>query len=350
MSRRNDFLVGLTALLGLAALGVTLLLFGEFDLFDPPRYTLELRLDDARGLNPGSTITLNGVEVGRILTTVTDADPRAGVLLTLSIDERVRVPRDVEVAVQQDLLGESALALRAPPLPLERTAGDAAPALDGPDAFLAPGETFTRTAEGLVEQITGELDERLESFRRAAASIERLADTYTEVGERAKELLEDRDPLLVDAGAEPANLASTLARLDAAIAGARTWLDDPELRSAATAAAERLPQTLDRADAAFAQLETAGAEVSTTAVEARAELASAVRSLVDTAEGIDATLAEARSVIAAARAGEGAAGQFLINPDLYRNLDSAARRLERAVREVQLLVEKYRVEGVPVRF
>jgi hypothetical protein len=42
--------------------------------------------------------------------------------------------------------------------------------------------------------------------------------------------------------------------------------------------------------------------------------------------------------------------QLLNNPDLYNSMNDAAVRLERALTEAQLLIEKFKAEGVPVRF
>mgnify|MGYP006970178791 FL=1 len=46
------------------------------------------------------------------------------------------------------------------------------------------------------------------------------------------------------------------------------------------------------------------------------------------------------------RAGEGTAGQFLTNPDLYNNLDETAKQLGRLSESMKLMVEQIREEGV----
>ncbi len=49
-----------------------------------------------------------------------------------------------------------------------------------------------------------------------------------------------------------------------------------------------------------------------------------------------------------AREGEGTIAQLLNNADLYRSLDDAAIRLERTLREAELLIGKVKAEGIPV--
>ena len=48
--------------------------------------------------------------------------------------------------------------------------------------------------------------------------------------------------------------------------------------------------------------------------------------------------------------GDGTVALMLNEPDLYRSLDDAARRLEQALREVTLFIEKVKAEGLPVNF
>jgi hypothetical protein len=57
-----------------------------------------------------------------------------------------------------------------------------------------------------------------------------------------------------------------------------------------------------------------------------------------------------RQITTAASTGDGSVAQFLNNPDLYNNLNDAAIRLERALREVQLFIQKVTAEGLPVRW
>jgi hypothetical protein len=59
---------------------------------------------------------------------------------------------------------------------------------------------------------------------------------------------------------------------------------------------------------------------------------------------------DVRSISAAINRGEGTAGQLIKNPDLYNNLNSSAQRLEKALEEFRLLAEKYRKEGLPIKF
>ena len=80
----------------------------------------------------------------------------------------------------------------------------------------------------------------------AAASFQKLSDTYVRVGERAEELLAPRTTADVDAG-KPSNLMSTLARVDAAVTDARKWVGDDALHKDAREAITKAADLFNRA-------------------------------------------------------------------------------------------------------
>ena len=341
--RARDFIVGLTVLLGLAGLATMLVAFGELEIVHRDRYPLELRMASVDGIGPASVITLNGVEVGRVAGTSTDADPRRGVRLALEIDRDVRVPRDVRVSIDRNLLGESTLALTTPPLAPD------APAPTDAD-FLAEGDVFEREAQGMLEQIGSMLDERLVALTDAADAVRRLSDTYVRVGEKIELLVEPRSPEAVDAGDEGANLASAIARVDGAVRDARLWLGDAEARDDAKAGVRSARAALESLAVAVEDWTEAARAVSRNADRLGERGDEALREFVATTDTLADALTEMRVIAARINAGEGTAGLLVNNPDLYRSLNDAAIRLEQTLLETKLLVEKYRKEGVPIQF
>lgn len=339
MKPTRDFLVGLTALFGLAGLAVMLVVFGEMPFTGGERYEIVLVLPDAKGIEEDDDITLNGVNVGRVRRTSPNSDPRLGVEVDLAIDEGVRIPRDVVVAVSRDLIGGSRL---------ELTTDHYADAADIPrddPGFFDPGERFERRALGMIDQIVAMLDERFGSLAGAAQSFEQLSETYIRVGESIERVVSPQGE-----GGEAIDIGATVAKLDAAIDSARSWLDDDDLRSGARDTIERAGQTLDRlADAVDAWTETAGA-LSRSADRVTTGFDEGLRGFVDATDELNEALTEIRAVAGRVNQGEGTLGQLLNNPDLYRSLNDAALRLETALREAQLLLEKYRKEGVPIQF
>lgn len=337
---KRDTAVGLTALLGVIGLAVTMMMFGELSFVKPQRYTVTAVVPDARGLGPNAILLLNGVNVGRVTDITTGDDPTLGVRMTLSIDNDVRVPRDATFSVNAGLLGEPSLAMSVPLRGL-----DAQPLPD--TAFLDEGDTFTSEVRGALDAITAQLDQRLASFTSAADTISTLATTYTELGGELRGLV---DPDESDPNTSDVSLRDTLVRLNTALDAADAWLGDDELRTTTT-------DTVAQARASFKQLGDSAARFQSVAdtlqqasVNAGEDLDEGVQRFVVAAESMTAALEEIRVVASRVNEGEGTLGQLLVNPDLFRNMNDAASRLERALLEAQLLLEKYRKEGVPIQF
>ncbi|MGP1347825.1 MAG: MlaD family protein [Phycisphaerales bacterium] len=345
----RDFLIGLTALLGLVGIIATLILFGEIALSRPAGYPITLRLNQADGLTPGGPVTMNGVTVGQLTELRTAADPRDGVELTLRINQGIRIPRDISVTIARDLVGDARLSLTA-----RRTAPTTPPGADPPvpdpaDEFVQPGETIVADATGLIEQISGLLDERLTAVERAADSFTELAGTYKRVGERLEHYLEPRSVSEVDAGASP-SLGATLQRLDQTLTDAQSLLAEDGVRA-------DLASTIERTNIAISSISETAEEWSETARSTRASAASleqsiaqATTQITSVATRLDAATADLQRILASINSGNGTVAQLLNNPDLYNAFVDASRRIERAVFEAQLLLEKYRKEGIPIQF
>ena len=117
-SGTKDLLTGLAAIVALGGMATLLLGYGELaDLFERTR-RLDVRLDDGGGLRPGSTVTLNGVPVGKVAEVVVDTSRSADlpVFVEVRIDESTRLPATIVAEVRSKLFGGGAdLVLRIPP-------------------------------------------------------------------------------------------------------------------------------------------------------------------------------------------------------------------------------------------
>ena len=154
-----------------------------------------------------------------------------------------------------------------------------------------------------------------------------LAVTYTDVGERLANVIDSQDPEVED-------LNSMLTRIDRVLLKTESWFDEGammaqisdsvnEWKAAATAIAEQTESLGARADESLMKLDSA-------------------------VVSIDQTAAEARDIAARINRGEGTLGQLSTNADLFRSLDATIRQLQALIRDGQLLIEKFRDEGVPI--
>ncbi len=340
----RDFLIGLTAMLGLAGIATLMVLFGEWGFGARDRYNLYLVLDDATGVTGASRITLNGVRVGILDDMENMGDPREGVRLALKIDPEVRIPRDVQIVLERGLVGEATLAMRTGPL----EPGQPAP------GFLGRDEEIRIDASSMFDEIRDEitlaLEQRLDSLSAAADSFDELSRTLTEVSRKAEDMFEARTPEEVDAGLGPANLTSTVARLDASLASAQAWLDDEELRADADQAISKAADVIDQVSEAVTDWSSAARTLEARAEQVGQDSVAALQEFAQATRSANEVMADVRAITAGIQRGEGTVGMLIQNPDLYRSLNDAAIRLEKALTEAQLMIEKYRKEGVPIQF
>ncbi|MBL0920684.1 MAG: MCE family protein [Phycisphaerales bacterium] len=334
--RIRDFLIGLTAILGIAGLAITLFLIG--DVQTRRTYALEVRLDTAGGLSNVSPVTLNGVKVGTIKRIAPAENPYDGVALTVHLFEGTKVPRDVKVAIDRSFVGDSTLSL-------------VTPAGGTPDGgFFQPNETIRGRASSLLDQIGSLLDERLGTLEAAADSFQKLSDTYTRVGERIEGMLTPQDSAAVESGEVRANIATAVEQVQRAAASIDAWLGDEQMLADARRAVSKAATLVDQTAEAVETFSATAKTVNDEAVRLGDNAGALVREFAALSENVGLAIGDARLMLGRINDGEGTAGLLINNPDLYRALTDAARRLEKALTEAQLLVEKYRKEGIPIQW
>jgi phospholipid/cholesterol/gamma-HCH transport system substrate-binding protein len=324
----RNFLLGLTSIVAIGGLVVLLLLFGELEAIVKRRYVLTVDCMNAVGLRRGSTIELNGVPIGEVDDVMVLGDGRFPVRLVALIDQTVQIPDDVVPYATVSLLGGSAT------LELEGTVRPGGPILPTDGTATLKAEIRSR----LIEQITNELDARMSPVVDALAEFQVLAHNLNE-------LVEPPDPgrpgevLNIRTAVEALN--EVLADVHEALALARSWLGDEQLRADTRDAVHNANLLIDQATATLDQyMRLAGR------LEADAESVS--KRLLPVFDELSTTLDEVRGIAAKANDGQGTIAQLLNNPDLYQSLDDAALRLERTLREVQLLLEKIKGDGLRV--
>lgn len=335
----RDFIVGMTAILGIAGLIVMLMLFGELNFAKAPHYSITLQLNTAGGVTKASPVTMNGVRIGNVSRLAPADDPRMGAIVELAIREDVRIPSDIAVKLERGLVGDTSIELTP-------RGGDASAPLD----FIAPGSTIQAQAQGMLDELTNLLGGRLDKVEEAVDSFNRLSTTYTEIGERVKSMLEDRDPALVDSGAEPANIATAMRRLDSALSLANAWLDDEAMREDVRTFAQKGSEAAEGLAGAVDAWKEAAGTLQTQAGAIGEDLGDLSLKVEKAAEQMGTVLTEMQFLLMQVNNGQGTMGQLVQNPDLFNSLNDAARRLEKALLEAQLLIEKYRKEGIPIQF
>ena len=331
----RNFIVGLTAIVSLVGLVLLLTLFGELERVFNPQYVVTINTYHAAGLRKGSGIELNGVPIGVIDEIGTQRDSRFTVKVIALVKTSERIPISARPFADSSLLGGSAtLVLEAPH------------ALDNNELLFLPTDGSAQISgeirSRLIEQITTELDARM-------APITEALEQFGQLGENLNAMFQVPDPDSPDAD-QPRNLQRAIAQLNTvlddvheALELAKRWLGDEQLLADGKEAVRKANALIDSAATTIDQY-------SKLAVTLETDVEAFTKKLLPVADDLASTLEEVKRVALLAREGQGSIALMLNSPDLYMSLTDAATRLERALTDLQLLVQKIRAEGLPVDF
>ena len=319
-------ILGLTSIVAVIGAVVLLMMFGELDSFVRDRYEVTLDCPNAAGLRSGSGIELNGVPVGQVKEILNTNDPEYPVRIVISIDDEVRIPANAVPLAMASLLGGSAT------LMFDAAGGsDSMLPTDGGANMRGPIQS------GLMREFSGALDSRMQPL------IEGLAE-FRELARNLNDLVKPIEP---GQPGDTRNIRSAVITLNKvlddvaeALVMAKTWLGDDQLHGDARVAVHNANAFIDQATETMVQVADLAGRIQT-------DSESVSRHLARVLDELASTLEEVHGLIGRATAGRGTIAQLLNNPDLYVSLNDAAIRLERTLREVQLLVEKVSGDGLP---
>ncbi len=336
----RDFFTGVLAIVGLLGAIAMMFLFGEFADTGKKFYNFTIHVNSASGLTTTSVVTLNGVKVGQVTGMSVVPPPGNGAEVKVKIYEGTRIPAAAIVAIEKGFVGDASLEFQ---IPAHLTAAAIAETIQ-PDTTFEGGDASSGFAK-----LASALERPLSRFSDTADRIDTLAATYTALGQRLNEMVEPRSLADVEGGKDP-NIRSAIARADAAMRQISRLLDDDHIVGEARA-------SLARANALMDEVSTLGKAWTQTATSVDAQVtkvSDSVQALTSEAAGTlratERAATELGTTLEAVNKGQGTVGQLVNNPDLYNALRDAAQRLDRALTAVQLLVEKYRAEGIPLRF
>jgi phospholipid/cholesterol/gamma-HCH transport system substrate-binding protein len=139
-SRTTQFIVGLFALAGLAALAYLCFRLGQISVFAPSGYELYANFDNISGLKNGDSVEIAGVHVGKV-DKISLQDDRARV--RMSIQPGVQIDEDAMAAIRtMGIIGDKYVSISLGPS----------------DKMLANGGTIRQTESAFVlEEAIGQL-------------------------------------------------------------------------------------------------------------------------------------------------------------------------------------------------
>lgn len=348
--RSRNIMVGLTTLAGLCGLAGLLLLFGKVPQWLRPAYRMQFQFVNAGGLNTASRVKLNGIDIGKVVNLELATPPDRGVRATAEIDHHIRLPQATLAFIRAPLLGGSpTLALETQTLTDAELADllptDGTALLTGKEGSMLStfSDQLDRTVTESVKALRSDLNRALDGFDSIKADFHHLSTQWTSVGQNVNQLLEPRDPAAVERGDVPANLTTVLARADGrlaelktALAGLNQVLGDEKLLTDVRTTVSQMRDASGNAKELTAKLNQQSEQLTTR--------------LVALADDLSKTLAGVNKLTEQARAGDGTMGKLLNDPALFNNLNDAVQRISAAADEIRLLAQKWKAEGLPVRF
>ncbi len=335
--RTRDIFVGLTAIAGVICVAGLMFLFGYIPKFLEPGYIVHVNFPQAGGLNSSSRVILDGVDIGRLIELDLQTPPKRGVVMTAQIRSDYNIPENVRVTVASKLLGGSpALAFYTDHLAVSEL-----------DDFLPKDGSAELNGEiqGMLAEVTKKLqtylDPAIKNLNQVADDFSKLSKQWTTVGDNIANMTAPRTLADVDSGKAQANINTLLARADQRMADLKITIDhinnlvgDEKLKASLT---NMIDQTTKTA--------TAWEE---TAKSTQVTADSLSKKLYAMADDMSATIRSTQLLIDKAATGKGTVGQLLNDPKLYTNLNETVVRLNAALDEIKLLVEKIKAEGVNV--
>ena len=341
----RNVIVGITALAGLVGLAAMLVLFGYVPGMLEKGYSVSVELAHAGGLSKGSLARLSGIPIGRITSIELASTPRTGVVAVLLIDQDVRIPQNVQVAVAAPILTGSAWLAFGVPVDPEGTEAvgvlptDGSAVLQGqvPELVSELAGAMRSALAGSVDSIRSDLRPALARFDRIEQSLNDLSEQWTEVGKRVNNLIEDRAVEEVDEGTVDGNLATVLKRMDTRLAEAKELLANAR-------------QWIDQVADATGEVHSTVAKAGRAADKTTQSIEQLTLRYVALADDLSRTIGDMQKLATQASTGQGTMGKLLNDPAVYDNLDDTVKRIGQVANELKLLLEKWKAEGVPVQF
>ncbi|MBT8317401.1 MAG: MCE family protein [Lutibacter sp.] len=289
---------------GIVAVSVIALFIWGFNfmkglnLFDGPSKTYLTEYSNVQGLNTASVVTINGVEVGKVINIMFNKDPekRGGLIVEFSVENDFEFSKQsVAKIYSASLMGGKSLAV--------------VPSYEGEMA--KPGDFLTGEIESdIFSSVTEKLNPLQAKVEDVIVSADSLMTSLTDV---------------LDANSR-AHLKSSISQLNATITNFKTISE--RVDKLIQTNEEKMGFTLANAEVMTSNL----AKLSDTLVDANLGL---------TVKNLEATVTNLNKILASVESGEGTLGKLVKDERMYNNLANSSKELEELLREMKLHPKRF---------
>ena len=189
----------------------------------------------------------------------------------------------------------------------------------------------------LASQLQNAIQEPMKKFDKLGSQFQQLSDEWVKVGQERESTVraaqrrgggQGRGAGQRDDGARPCGRARSRP-MGWRSMGSNKWVNDPAL---------------------LADFKQTAANAKDLTGKMSGDIDQLSKRYIAVADDMSATLATLQKTINTARTGDGTVGKLLNDPALYNNLNDTVERMNAAMKEFQLLAEKWKKEGLPVHF
>lgn len=341
----RNALVGLFVLGSLASLAALMVMFGEKPSWlGGQQWELKITdLREIRGINEGTPVLLNGVEIGRVARLeFKDVDrPGKGVVVICSIKERYSVPKRSRAKLFGATLGLGGGSIH---IVVEPTADmEALPK----DAAIIEGEPASLFNEIITKEFT-------DSIERTVDHIGNLAAAATPVAENLDRLLKQRtiaevsQPGAAQAGVV-SNLSTLVERLDVLVADVDSVLGDEHVQADVKAAVRDLKDATEHIKHTAETWNRESVRLSTNLNDGidrtEANLDRSFDKLSSVLQNLDDSTKRLSVVMEGVAKGEGTLGLLARDPRLYEEGVLALQRLADLIESIRRITGKVERDG-----
>ncbi len=356
----RNLLVGVFVIAALVCLGILMVMFGEAPSWlQGAEYQLNIRVSEISGIDSGTVINMNGIQIGRVETLkfIDMNAPEKGVIVVGKIKDRFRVPR-----------GSRAECIE-PPLGLGRgrieifAAGEGMPAVK-------PGGTIEGVSVNALENIVPK--DMVTSLDSTVASIGEFARELTPVAQDLHELLkkttiQEVDHPVTAAKRMTANLYTVVERFDRVLKNVDAVIGHPEVQSDLRKAIENVLAMTQDGRAALADFRDTSAnlkidasrianKVELTVDDANKDFTELTKAAMPVLDNLAETTANLRVISQNLVEGKGTIGLLLTDNRLYEVLVLTVERARGMIDSLRRLFYRFEqsgriglnVDGLPV--
>ena len=364
------FRVGVMVLAAVIVGGILVLLFGDTRTLARGSYAIHMHFSDAPGVSEGTPVRKSGILIGRV-TSVRFAE-QGGVNVEAKIDGNVKLYRSEVPQVSGSLLGGDVVIqfVRRPrntptePVPAApgKLTADGTPSVltaavdpekappppsgpvQGPDEEVQPEEYIegmvAPNAFQVLSDMQGDLGQAIQSLSGAGTEVSKLAGNINK-------LLESNDEQINRIVNKTEGALDTFQR---ALASVDDMIGDKEVRDSIKSMLKDMPALLTDSRATITTIRTTVESVDRNL----RNMEGLTGPLGERGEGIVTRVDEAVTRLddllgilsdfgRKLNSGEGSLGMLMRNPELYQNLNSAAKNIEQVSRELKPIVSDVRV-------